>query len=229
MSNKIYLNIFTYYIVYETHCLVNQMTYIGCHATNNLNDNYLGSGKYLRRAIGKYGADKFTRRIIDIFDNPVDMFALEKSLVTEEYVKNPNTYNLVVGGYGGFKVQNIEEWKSKLKEASAKRINRAPALGLKHSEKSKKKISDANKGKQAWNKGLPGTWVGKSHTTESRNKISKNRKGLTSGENNPMFGKSAVKGRKWFHNGKQTFYLFPDDPKIRELNLNAGRLPKQVS
>lgn len=229
MSNKIYSKQFSYYFIYETQCLVNHMTYIGCHATDNLDDGYLGSGKHLKRAIKKYGKENFNRTIIKIFDNPIEMFLLETALVTEEYVRNPNTYNLVVGGYGGFKVQNIEEWKSKLKDSSSKRINKQPALGLRHTDEAKQKISIANKGRTAWNKGLPGTWIGKTHTQESKDKISKNRTGLTAGENNPMFGKSAVKGRKWYHNNIKSFYLFPDDSKISELSLICGRLPKQAS
>lgn len=224
MSNTIYSKQFEYYFVYETQNLVNQMTYIGCHATNNLNDEYLGSGKHLKRAIQKYGMENFSRRIIQVFDNPIDMFSLETSLVTEEYVRNPNTYNLVIGGYGGFKVQNIEEWKSKLKKSSSRRINKQPALGLRHSPESKKKISESLRGRKAWNKGLPGTWIGKSHTEESKIKISKSRKGLTAGENNPMFGKSAVRGRKWYNDGYKTFYLFPNDPLCS--SLIPGRLPK---
>lgn len=46
------------YIIYKTTCLVNNMKYIGWHSTNNLNDGYLGSGKYLLRAIDKYGKEK---------------------------------------------------------------------------------------------------------------------------------------------------------------------------
>jgi hypothetical protein len=205
MTNKIYTNIFNHYIVYETSCKIDGMTYIGCHATNNLNDGYLGSGKHITRAIKKYGKDFFTRRIIKEFDNPEGMFDLERSLVTEEYVKDKNTYNLVVGGFGGFKVQDIDNWKIKLKESSSKRTNKTPMLNKHHSEESKDKISKSNIGKLPWNKGLPGTWTGKSHTEESKQKISNSRKGLTAGENNPMFGKSAIRGRKWFNDGIKTF------------------------
>jgi len=227
MSNTIYSKHFLYYVVYETCCIVNQMTYIGCHATDNLDDGYIGSGKHLKRAIKKYGKENFKRNIIQIFNDPVKMFSLESSLVTEEYVKDPNTYNLVVGGFGGFKVQDINEWKLKLKESSSKRANKTPALGLQHTDETKKKISESNKGRPAWNKGLPGTWVGKVHTQASKDKISKNRSGITAGNKNPMYGKSAVIGRKWFNDGTKTFYLYPDDPLI--LNLIVGRLKKPSS
>ena len=229
MTNTIYSNNFEFYIVYETTCNINGMTYIGCHATNNLEDGYLGSGRHLTRAIKKYGKQAFSRSIIQFFNNPEEMFNIESSLVTEEYVNNKNTYNLVVGGFGGFKVQNIEEWKHKLKESSAKRENKKPMLGKNHTNETRQKMSDSNKGRIPWNLGKPGTWIGRTHSEESKRLISLNRTRLTSGENNPMFGKSAVKGRKWFNNEINTFYLFPNDPKISELNLKMGRLPKQAS
>ena len=229
MTNTIYSNNFEFYIVYETTCNINGMTYIGCHATNNLEDGYLGSGKHLTRAIKKYGKESFSRSIIQFFNKPEEMFNVESSLVTEEYVNNKNTYNLVVGGFGGFKVQDIEDWKHKLRESSAKRKNKKPMLGKNHTTETKQKMSDSNKGRIPWNLGKPGTWIGRTHSEESKQLISLSRTGLTSGENNPMFGKSAVKGRKWFNNGVNTFYLFPNDPKISELSLIHGRLPKQVS
>ena len=89
-------------------------------------------------------------------------------------------------------------------------------------EETKRKISESGKGKTAWNKGLPGTWVGKTHSEESKRKISISKKGQYAGEKNPMFGKSAVAGRKWYNDGVKTYYLFPDDPATMTLIL--GRL-----
>lgn len=36
--NNIFKHSYTHYIVYETICLVNNKTYIGSHATDNIND-----------------------------------------------------------------------------------------------------------------------------------------------------------------------------------------------
>jgi group I intron endonuclease len=215
---------FYHYFIYKTTCLVNNKIYIGCHATNNLDDGYLGSGKLLFAAIKKYGKENFSRTILETFTNPEDMFSKERIIVNEDLISSKTSYNLVVGGSGGFKVQDIDDWKQKL---SASRIGNTNALGYKHSDETKRKISESGKGKTAWNKGLPGTWVGKTHSEESKRKISISKKGQSAGEKNPMFGKSAVAGRKWYNDGIKTYYLFPDDPASTTLSL--GRLKKLIS
>lgn len=45
----------------------------------------------------------------------------------------------------------------------------------KHSDETRKKISQSLKGKPAWNKGLPGNFLGRKHTEETKRKISKNK------------------------------------------------------
>ncbi|MEX0596844.1 MAG: GIY-YIG nuclease family protein, partial [Candidatus Paceibacterota bacterium] len=74
-----------YYTVYKTTNLINDKIYIGIHETKNLNDNYLGSGKLLKRAIEKYGSQNFKREYLFIFDNKEEQLAKEKELVTEEF------------------------------------------------------------------------------------------------------------------------------------------------
>lgn len=100
------------------------------------------------------------------------------------------------------------------------------------------KMSSSKKGSVPYNKGKKMTdlipdyinhFTGKTHSDESKQKVSMANKGKCSGEKNPMFGKSAVKGRKWYHDGATQFYLFNDDPKIVNLNLHLGRLKNKIS
>jgi hypothetical protein len=97
-----------YYTVYKTTNLVNDKIYIGCHKTKNLNDNYKGSISNLSKAIEKYGIENFKKEILFCFDNEQEMFAKEAELVTEEFVKNSNTYNAKVGGYGGWDASSLK-------------------------------------------------------------------------------------------------------------------------
>ena len=49
------------YIIYKTTNLINNNIYIGQHATEDINDNYLGSGVALLSDIKKYGKDNFNK------------------------------------------------------------------------------------------------------------------------------------------------------------------------
>lgn len=90
-----------YHIVYQTTNIVNGKLYIGCHSTDIIEDNYIGSGFLLKRAISMYGLDKFVRTVLFIFKTPDEMFAKEKELVNEEFIKRPDVYNIMLGGNGG--------------------------------------------------------------------------------------------------------------------------------
>jgi hypothetical protein len=62
----------------------------------------MGSGTYLKRAIEKYGEQNFSKEILFIFSTPEEMYQKEAELVNIDYLMNENTYNLKVGGFGGF-------------------------------------------------------------------------------------------------------------------------------
>jgi hypothetical protein len=91
-----------YHIVYKTVNLINNKFYVGAHSTDNINDDYYGSGSNLILAIKKYGIDAFCKEILHVYDNPLEMFEKEKEIVNLEFISRSDVYNIVEGGYGGF-------------------------------------------------------------------------------------------------------------------------------
>lgn len=69
-----------YYTVYKVTNKVNGKVYIGTHKTKNLNDGYMGSGKYLKRSIENHGIDNFEKEILFVYDNPEEMYDKENEI-----------------------------------------------------------------------------------------------------------------------------------------------------
>jgi hypothetical protein len=91
-----------YFAVYRIMNKLNGKSYIGKHQTKKLDDGYFGSGKRLKDAIQHYGVETFTKEILFVFDNELDMNAKEKDLVNEDFLNSGQSYNLCEGGNGGF-------------------------------------------------------------------------------------------------------------------------------
>lgn len=104
-----------YYTVYSITNIVNRKVYVGCHKTPNINDEYMGSGRQLVKDQKKYGIENFKKEILFVFVNADDMFAKEKEIVNESFVNRNDTYNLKVGGSGGWDHINSQPLNSKRK------------------------------------------------------------------------------------------------------------------
>lgn len=180
-----------FYTVYKITNLVNGKIYIGVHKTDDLNDDYMGSGKYLKHAQEKYGIENFTREYLHVFDNAEDMFKMESELVNEEFIARDDTYNLKAGGFGGWayvnaaglgnRVDTIEAtkaWKLKFENDPAFRqqvIENCVKGGLASYAANAIKFPD-------------GTFFNKRHSAETKRKIGEaNSKGQL-GEKNSQFG-----------------------------------------
>jgi hypothetical protein len=162
------------YYVYCVTNTVNGRKYIGSHA-GGLNDNYLGSGVHISKAVKKYGKQSFVKDVL--WEGPKE-FMREMETYWCEYFNvaaNPLFYNCTNKGTGyekGKPNPKLSEYRSKNKMDSwCKGLTKetSPTLAI-ISEKLKGRPSGM-KGKTAWNKGKPGTMTGKKHSPEALAKM----------------------------------------------------------
>ena len=76
-----------YHTIYKITNKLDGKIYIGKHSSQDLYDNYMGSGKYIRRAIKKYGIENFEKEILFILDSEEEAYKIEKEIVNEEFIK----------------------------------------------------------------------------------------------------------------------------------------------
>ena len=172
--------------------MLNGMIYIGQHTTTNPNDAYMGSGKYIVRAIKKYGVENFKKEILFECASQEELNSKERELVNEDFVNRKDTYNLVMGGIQG------------LTHEQAVEFGRKGAKGLQKTLKDpiKRKVFCEKSGigsRKAWKetpekfKHFRCDWTGRHHNEETKRKLREKGR-LHVGEKNSMFG------RIWIHN-----------------------------
>lgn len=154
-----------YGYIYKTTNLINNKFYIGQHKNNKNNPYYLGSGKILKYAIEKYGKENFIIEILEKCNSRKELNEREKYWIAT--LKNENCYNISDGGNGGNlgdevnqKISNTlkEHWKNgtivhhpnsgfKKGYTPWNKGKSGTMLGKHHSEETRKKLSEINKGK----------------------------------------------------------------------------------
>jgi hypothetical protein len=116
-----------YCFIYKITNSINGRYYIGRHATANIDDNYMGSGKAIKNAIRKYGIENFKKEIITMADTAESLWELEKEIVNDSVVQDPKSYNMAYGGRSyldGLKKHNPEAFLEH-QRAAGKRGGRA--------------------------------------------------------------------------------------------------------
>ncbi len=188
-----------HHYLYKTTNLVNGKFYYGMHSTDDLEDGYLGSGKYLWYAIKKYGAENFHIKILEFFETREALTEAEKRLITESQVKDSNCMNLKLGGSGGFTREQSDVSRVLANTARLKKLNEDPE----YKKRVVRSISETHKkkylnGEVPFN-GVRYDWTGKKHKLETIEKIRQTReeKGLNKSESNSQFG------TKWVTNEKE--------------------------
>tara|TARA_Y100000034_G_scaffold58328_1_gene71113 strand:+ start:328 stop:918 length:591 start_codon:yes stop_codon:yes gene_type:complete len=189
-----------FYTVYQITNTNNGKIYIGCHKTDNIDDDYMGSGKLIKKAINKYGIELFTKKIIGTFESEDQMFDEEKNLIS----KLDPDYNIHPGGYGGWGHIKQNGMKGK---PQTERQKAAVRKWLKENQHKMHKTTDARR------KASSLKFLGKKHTDKTKRKIgeanSKHQKGsgnsqfgtmwITNGTNNKKIKKVDIIPEGWYN------------------------------
>ena len=137
-----------------------------------------GLGWLLHRAIRKYGPDAFDWDEVHSNVPEDDLNQLEIDCIKWFGSKAPDGYNLTDGGDGGAVVFS-DESKVKMKayhnRPDVKEYIRKVHLGRKRPAETGRKISEACKGRKAWNTGLRYTGNERSEECKARMKKAQNR------------------------------------------------------
>lgn len=189
-----------FYTVYKITNEVNGKIYIGVHKTDNLNDDYMGSGKLVKLSQEKYGIENFTREYLQVFDNAEDMIEMESKLVNEEFIARSDVYNLALGGYGGWDhcntgdglrarlaSEDFKRWGLTGSEARLKRFNEDDDFRNEVCDHLKRISKLGSEKLKSIYKNGEWTFSNKTHSEETKAKISEKAK-LRTGDKNSQFG-----------------------------------------
>jgi len=185
------INTFMYYYVYQITNLSNGKIYVGKHksAKHPSENEYYGSGRQITAAVKKYGIENFKKEVLHYCSSLEEMAGKEAEVVTEDFVKRSDTYNMHKGGPGGWEHVNLDPGKRKTVSAQAsKRIKELGLGGTQHwTDESWQKVR-ASSWSELVKKGIvnPNTWA---HLTEEEKQIRRdNLSTKVSGSGNGAYG-----------------------------------------
>ena len=161
------------------------------HSTSNLKDGYMGSGRRLRYSLKKHGIKNHKKEILEFLPDRNSLKKREAEIINEQLLNDPNCMNLQPGGGGGFinadhakkaqtagteafvqKIKNDELFREKIIKQRADTFKEYHKLGILHQF----------------------DWNGRSHRTETKQKIGRSNSDKQSGSKNSQYG------TKWIYN-----------------------------
>lgn len=217
------------FITYKTTCLATGQYYIGSHKTDDLADDYLGSGKKLNESIQEYGVDQHKREILGIFETRAESLYLEHSLIEHAIqLHDDKLLNMNNGGYSfdavndaglnlyeitpenlSIRLINLEKGRNTFKDKLSKDIAFANEFSRKQSEIKKMYYSTHES-----------AFKGKHHSKETITIISEKAKVTSKGERNSQYGTF------WITNGVDNLKWSKDKGSVPE-GYYKGRVIKK--
>jgi hypothetical protein len=191
---------------------LNNKFYVGAHKTGNKDDAYFGSGLILERSVAKHGKENFEKEILFECSSEEEMWQKEADIVDEEFIARDDTYNIKLGGCGGFdfinrnKMGNLTGRASGVRDKNELREMHSKFEKMLENQEYKKefgqKISNGLKLHYLVNRG---TFSNRKHSLETREKMKKAKTGKYNGKNNPAYG------TMWITNGVDNKKIMRND------------------
>lgn len=188
--------------VYITTNLVNGRRYVGKRTSSTLEDDYLGSGTLLKRAIRKHGKQNFRRDIVYIAETSEELNTAEIKLIKQfNAVLDDNYYNLAEGGAGG------NTWAHLTREERSAKMHLIPSSLIETQIRQKReKLRRSNKGPKSEDTkqkiSITKTGVKRNWSEETKKSYSSKRKEeVAAGINVPPKGNA---GNKDFRHTEET-------------------------
>ena len=178
--------------IYETTNLINGKKYIGKHTSSTFDNNYYGSGKHFKEDFNRLGKENFKVRVLEEIEDLDKLDKLETYYIELfDAVRSSRYYNNSYGGEnegwrGVNKMfrENPDKWRVSRQKSSKSQT------GQKRSEETKRKISEALKGKPKSEKHLANLRKARrNYSPELRHKLGLNFGTL--GKSSPIKGKTA--------------------------------------
>jgi group I intron endonuclease len=185
-----------FHFTYITTNLYNGKQYVGDRSCDNPEkDPYLGSGDYFKNALKLYGKKNFVRKILEFFPTKQEAFNAQEKYIKEYNTLIPNGYN--ISPKGGHNCPNSWSDESVKKISKSRQGIKPWNLGLTncYSSETLASMSTAKKDKKLTEKQKKAWCGGRSHSEESKKKISEN-----CGSKQPQTKKkisNSLKGRTW--------------------------------
>lgn len=192
-----------HYLIYKITNRLDNKFYVGKHKTENKDDGYFGSGLLLDYAVKKHGKENFVKELLFECSTEEEMNRRETDIVDEDFVARDDTYNLKLGGTGGWdhvlknKLNQTEKMRSE-----ASRIGKTGVGGKAYQKRYREDeaFRQAMREKHSvasrrWQSIVGGAFRGKFHTDTSKEKMRLSKIGKYDGEKNPAYGKH------WITNG----------------------------
>jgi hypothetical protein len=206
--------------------MVNGKYYYGVHKSNTpVDNNYLGSGVLLNRAVEKYGRESFTKEVVEYFNTLDEAFEYEKETITDDLIESDNCYNVNIGGKGGSRKGHIKDFSyhyaprsQELKDKISKALTGKSYL----TEEGRKKKSEYNK-KNPPKKGVKESEQAKANKRAAFAKSEKH--GANFKNKSPELCKKISEGKKGKKTGADNVMANPESRhKVGQSKIGLKRL-----